>query len=263
MSRKVSMLILGLILFSFTSCGVRENRDICPCWLEFIFKDCHLKTNKLVICGWRNGTIFHDEISLGEWPESYEKEVEKGVLRTCVYAGVENSIIDGYQITTPEGEQADRLYLHRNTIVCDGEFAHDTVILYKQWLTVKVKVHFKEGTEPEDGSIEVRSDVVGVDILNQVPLHGTFRYTPQKDETGRYVFRLLRHDVGSEDLYMDIYMKENLVDKMNLTHALSSRDYDWTADNLSDVEMNIDMENKDIYIKVVPWQNLGHDNIIF
>lgn len=263
MKKSSILLSIGLILFSFTSCGVKENRDICPCWLEFFFKDCHSKTESITVCGWRDATLFRERISLSDYPIVYEKEVEKGVVKTCVYSGVENSIVNGYEFITPEGEQADKIFLHRNTIVCDGEFAHDTVVLNKQWVTVKVKVNFKEGTVPEKHSLEVRSDVIGVDVLNQIPIHGTFRYTPKMDETGRYVFRLLRHDVGSEDLYMDIYMEDTMIDQMNLTHALASRDYNWASKDLSDVEMNIDMETKDIYIKVVPWKDLGHENIIF
>lgn len=192
-----------------------------------------------------------------------EKKVTRGMIRTCAYSGVKNSIVNEYRFVTPEGQQADKLFLHTNTIDCDGEFAYDTVRLHKQWVNVKVKVHIPVEIANKACSLEVRSKVAGLDILNLSPIYGDFRFTPILEDDDTYNFRLLRHDVGNEDLFMDIYLERFLVDKMNLTDVLASQMYDWTAKDLSDVEMDIDIVNKTAFIKVVPWENMGNDNIIF
>lgn len=255
-----------MTLFAAGSCTVFEDRQDCPCWLSFIMGGFEHNIDTLHVAGWRNGTLFFDSHSEPQQGFLFEKEVSRGDVRVCAFSGIKDGIRDGYNLMIQEGKQADSLFLHSSDINCTDEFATDSITLHKQWVTVKVRLNVEtKGYDiiADDCALEVRGDVQGMDLLNLVPLHGDFRFVPQADETGLFTFRLPRYEGNEEELYMDIYKDDVLVDAMPLLDMFSINDFDWTEPSLADVDMTVNLVTQDVVIEVLPWENLGHDNIIF
>ena len=260
-----------VLVFVSPACSVWEDREDCPCWLDILFDRCTAE-DTLQVAGWNGTTIFFEEIVPADWPDGFEHEVVKGLVRTCVFRGIENSVRDGYELTIPIGSQADRVFLHRAEVVCSGEFAVDTVKLRKEWTTVNVKVRVdgvevtpmtRAGESLEGYHFVVRGDICGTDLLTGNPIGGEFMFEPQAGEYGVFTFRLPRHDGYAEELFLDIYREGVLVDEMELGRQLAGAGYDWSEEDLSDVDMNLNMATRDVTITVQPWEDQGYEDIIF
>lgn len=263
----IRKIFAAALLLSLTcSCGVLEDRELCPCWLVFVLDECSGQHDSLEVRGYRAGTLFSDDVPLDEFPSSYEKEVDKGVVRTCAFTGIDRSVLDGYSTMIPEGEQADRIFLHRNTLVCEDEFAYDTVVMHKEWVKVTAKVYI-DGKQVQESldryRFEVRSGICGVNLLDGTPVPGTFRFEPKANGSGEFVFRIPRHSGQAQELFLDISQDGVLIDAMPLGQMLSSSMLDWTEPSLADAEMDVNLSTGDVLITVVPWVNLGHEDIEF
>lgn len=264
----IHMIAFIAVLIALSSCNVYEDRMDCPSWLNLILDRCG-SVKDVHVSAWNGTVLFSENISLSDYPHVYEREVEKGMTTICVFCGLDRSVRDGYDVVIPKGEQADSLFIHNRTLMCEDEFTIDTVQLKKHWTTVKMKVHVKDaelniksGVE-DDYKFVVRSDISGVNMLSLEPLSGEFEFSPLMDDQGFFVFRLPRQEGDAEELLMDIYKDEVLIDELPLGRQLSSVNYDWTEDNLSDVDMTLHIATSRAVITVKPWEDLGKDHIIF
>ena len=264
----IRLVCLLIAVSFFNSCMVKEVRVDCPCWLSFVFDELSEDVDSVTVSGWRDCVLFCEVLNSISGIAPHEIKVPKGLVRTCVYSGIEKSVLDGYRVMVPLGEQADSLFYHRNSVRCDDEFAVDTVKLCKHWTNVRVRLVI-DGTKADmsftdDGyDFVVRSTVCGTDMLNESPVYGTFRFVPEKSADGSFEFRIMRHDGDAEELYMDIYKDGVHVDDMKLGKQLISAGYDWSESDLSDVDMVLNMTSRDVFITVKPWVDQGEEDIIF
>lgn len=266
--KRISYRLLAFVAVSgiLISCGVREDRELCPCWLDFLLHECVGMADSLHICGVRSKTLFSDHVDMQEYPAVYEKEVDRGLVRTCVYTGLDRSVCNGYDVTIPLGEQADRLFVHRNTVDCSGETASDLVVLRKEWTTVNVRLEVNgemSGNYFRSFRVVVHSSVNGTNMLDCSPTEGEFRYEPTVSSVGTFSFRLPRHEGAAETLFMDVYREGEKVDEMNLGKTFSQNGFSWNTPDLSDIDMKVDLLVGEVFITVRPWENLGHDHIVF
>ena len=167
---------------------------------------------------------------------------------------------DGDEIRVPVGEQMDSLYgffkmyhTRCESVLCDVE-------LHKEFCTVSF-------TLGEDGysspyRIEVWGNVVGVSAWDLMPVLGEFRYAPMQ-ENGVYQVRVPRQVDNSLELVMlEIpdqvgYDGERVVvDRLPLGEYIARSGYDWTAEDLADVNVALDLEMQQVMITVSGWDGV-------
>ena len=178
---------------------------------------------------------------------------------------------DGDEIRVPVGEQMDSLYgffkmyhTRCESILCDVE-------LHKEFCTVSF-------TLGEDGysspyRIEVWGNVAGVSAWDLMPVLGEFRYAPMQ-ENGVYQVRVPRQVDNSLELVMlEIpdqvgYDGEEMpgqagddgervvVDRLPLGEYIARSGYDWTAEDLADVNVVLDLEMQQVMITVSGWDGV-------
>ena len=267
MKRLRNIKLMAAIAASFLclcSC-VLEDRDPCPCWLSFKLGDCPESVESVEIYGWRDNTIFSGTKTTDEsHPEAYEWSVEKGTVQTCVYSGIRNTYVDDYRVIIPEGYQMDSLYVHRNEVLCEDEFAVDSVVLHKEWVEVRIRLEIENKSytpSMEEYSFLVVSDIVGFDMLNEQPVYGMYRYIPTLDDNGCLNLRLPRHKRGAKNLFLDVFMNGVHIDRIALGLALELDGFDWEGDSLDNIGLHINITNKNTVLEVLPWEDLGGDNV--
>ena len=174
---------------------------------------------------------------------------------------------DGDEIRVPVGEQMDSLYgffkmyhTRCESILCDVE-------LHKEFCTVSF-------TLGEDGysspyRIEVWGNVAGVSAWDLMPVQGEFRYAPIL-KNGVYQVRVPRQVDNSLELVMleipdqvgyDGERAGNdgervVVDRLPLGEYIARSGYDWTAEDLADVNVALDLEMQQVMITVSGWDGV-------
>jgi len=174
---------------------------------------------------------------------------------------------DGDEIRVPVGEQMDSLYgffkmyhTRCESVLCDVE-------LHKEFCTVSF-------TLGEDGysspyRIEVWGNVAGVSAWDLMPVQGEFRYEPIQ-KNGVYQVRVPRQVDNSLELVMlEIpdqvgYDGERagddgervVVDRLPLGEYIARSGYDWTAEDLADVNVALDLEMQQVTITVSGWDGV-------
>ena len=286
MNRLLFVMWMAGMLF-LSSCSIKEDRDGCPCWMavdlskvaESRWKspevqsniDYHSVTKSLksrqhlaesVVLRLR-GNSDEDAIKY-EYQVTEEVKVSSGALEyevprgavgvSAVALGREipgQAGYDGDEIRIPVGEQMDSLYgffkiyhTRCESVLCD-------VDLHKEFCTVSFTLGDEGYSSPYD--IEVWGNVVGVSAWDLMPVKGDFRYAPVQ-KNGVYQVRVPRQVDNSLELVM--LEDSEIVDRLPLGEYIVRSGYDWTAEDLADVNVALDLEMQQVMITVSGWDGV-------
>ena len=279
------MWMAGILLLS--SCSVKEDRSGCPCWMtvdlskvaesrwksperqssteyQMVTKSLESRQHiaESVVLRLR-GNSDEDEVdyafkmteTVNTEVGALEYEVPRGSVGVSAVA-LGNEIpgqagYDGDKIRIPVGEQMDslygffrRFYTRCESVLCDVE-------LHKEFCTVSFTLGDDGYISPYD--LEVWGNVAGVSAWDLMPLEGDFRFAPSPED-GVYRVRVPRQFDASLELVM--LEDSKIVDRLPLGEYIARSGYDWTAENLEDVHIALDLENQQVMITVSGWDGV-------
>ena len=265
------------------SCSLKENREKCPCWITVDLSNAKLQYHNdicvdLRLCGnsYENAVDYEYQMTETVNTEigALEYEVPRGSVGVSAVA-FGNEIPgraghDGGEIRSPVGEQMDSLYgffkmyhTRCESVLCD-------VDLHKEFCTVSFTLGEDGYTSPYH--IEVWGNVVGVSAWDLMPVLGEFRYAPMQ-ENGVYQVRVPRQEDNSLELVM-LEIPDQVgydgrspvgagddgervvVDRLPLGEYIARSGYDWTAEDLADVNVVLDLEMQQVMITVSGWDGV-------
>ena len=287
------MWMVGMLFLS--SCSIKEDRDGCPCWMMVEMPDLVGQDGTVVLRlrGNSDEDAVDYEYQVTEAVRvdvgALEYEVPRGSVGVSSVAfGNEipgragydgkSAGYDGDEIRVPVGEQMDSLYgffkmyhTRCESVLCDVE-------LHKEFCTVSFTLGEDGYTSPYD--IEVWGNVAGVSAWDLMPVLGEFRYAPMQ-KNGVYQVRVPRQEDNSLELVMleipdqvgydceEIpgqagydgeragYDGERVVvDRLPLGEYIARSGYDWTAEDLADVNVALDLEMQQVMITVSGWDGV-------
>ena len=320
MNRLLFVMWMAGMLF-LSSCSIKEDRDVCPCWMTVDLSD-------VAESRWKSpevqSNIEHQDVIKS--PESRSNVAENVLLRlrgnsdedavdyeyqvteavrvdvgalefevprgsvgvSAVAFGNEipgragyddkSAGYDGDEIRVPVGEQMDSLYgffkmyhTRCESVLCDVE-------LHKEFCTVSFTLGEDGYTSPYH--IEVWGNVAEVSAWDLMPVQGEFRYAPMQ-KNGVYQVRVPRQVDNSLELVMleipgqvrydceeipgqagyDGERAEDVgervvVDRLPLGEYIARSGYDWTAEDLDDVNVALDLEMQQVMITVSGWDGV-------
>ena len=277
------MWMVGMLFLS--SCSIKEDRDGCPCWMtvempgqagydgEKVGQDGRSPVgagdDRCVVLRLR-GNSDEDAVDY-EYQVTEAVRVDVGALEyevprgsvgvSAVAFGNEIPVRAGYdekaagydgdEIRVPVGEQMDSLYgffkmyhTRCESVLCDVE-------LHKEFCTVSFTLGEDGYTSPY--RIEVWGNVAGVSAWDLMPLEGDFRFAPSP-EGGVYRVRVPRQLDASLELVM--LEDSEIVDRLPLGEYIARSGYDWTAEDLADVNVALDLEMQQVMITVSGWDGV-------
>ena len=277
------MWMVGMLFLS--SCSIKEDRDGCPCWMtvempgqaghdgEKVGQDGRSPVGAgddgCVVLRLR-GNSDEDAVDY-EYQVTEAVRVDVGALEYEVPRGsvgvsavaLGNKIpgrtgydgksagYDGDHIRIPVGEQMDSLYgffkmyhTRCESVLCDVE-------LHKEFCTVSFTLGEDGYTSPYH--IEVWGNVAGVSAWDLMPVQGEFRYAPMQ-KNGVYQVRVPRQVDNSLELVM--LEDYEIVDRLPLGEYIARSGYDWTAEDLADVNVALDLEMQQVMITVSGWDGV-------
>ena len=262
------MWMAGMLLLS--SCSVKEDRSGCPCWMtvempEQVGHDGGRLDND--DCVGLRLRVNSDEVEVGYSYQvteavkpdvgALEYEVPRGSVGVSVI-GMPDRVghdgivgYDGDEIRIPVGEQMDSLYgffrmfyTRCESVLCDVE-------LHKEFCTVSFTLGDEGYSSPYD--IEVWGNVAGVSAWDLMPVKGDFRYAPVQ-KNGVYQVRVPRQEDNSLEMVM--LDDDDIVDSLPLGEYIARSGYDWTAEDLDDVNVALDLEMQQVMITVSGWDGV-------
>ena len=277
------MWMAGMLFLS--SCSIKEDRDGCPCWMmvempgqaghdgEKIGQD-----GRFPVGAGDDGTVVlrlrgnSDEDAVDyEYQVTEAVRVDVGALEYEVPRGsVEVSAVafgneipgragydgkragyDGDEIRVPVGEQMDSLYGCFKMYHTRCESVLWDVELHKEFCTVSFTLGDEGYSSPYD--IEVWGNVAGVSAWDLMPVKGDFRYAPVQ-KNGVYQVRVPRQEDNSLEMVM--LDDDDIVDSLPLGEYIARSGYDWTAEDLADVNVALDLEMQQVMITVSGWDGV-------
>ena len=284
MNRLLFVMWMAGMLF-LSSCSIKEDRDGCPCWMtvempgqaghddEKVGQDGRSPVGAgddgCVVLRLR-GNSDEDAVDY-EYQVTEAVRVDVGALEYEVPRGSvgvsavafgneipgragydgKSAGYDGDEIRVPVGEQMDSLYgffkmyhTRCESVLCDVE-------LHKEFCTVSFTLGDEGYSSPYD--IEVWGNVVGVSAWDLMPVKGDFRYAPVQ-KNGVYQVRVPRQVDNSLELVM--LEDSEIVDRLPLGEYIARSGYDWTAEDLADVNVALDLEMQQVMITVSGWDGV-------
>ena len=268
-----------------SSCSIKEDRDGCPCWMTVEMSDLVGHDGEKVGQAGRfsvgagdgesvvlrlRGNSDEDAVDY-EYRVTEAVRVDVGALEYEVPRGsvgvsavaLGNEIpgragydglkagYDGDEIRVPVGEQMDSLYgffkmyhTRCESVLCDVE-------LHKEFCTVSFTLGEDGYISPYD--LEVWGNVAGVSAWDLMPVLGEFRYAPMQ-KNGVYQVRVPRQVDNSLELVM--LEDSEIVDRLPLGEYIARSGYDWTAEDLADVNVALDLEMQQVMITVSGWDGV-------
>ena len=248
MNRSIYIMIMTVMMF-LSSCFVKEYRDDCPCWMTVEMP----------------GQVGHDSAVILRLHGNYDEgamdyaykvsesiKADVGILEYEVPRGsVGVSVVNPARLTVPVGEQMDSLYgffkpyhTRCESIKCDVE-------LHKEFCTVSFTLVDEHYESPYD--IEVHGNISGVSPWDLAPMNGAFQYAPVAEE-GVYRVRVPRQVDASLEMVM--LSNQEIVNRLPLGEYIIMSGYDWTATDLSDVSVALDLEKQQVMVTVSGWNGV-------
>lgn len=249
--KNIVILILMLTVSMIAgSCSVKEDRSTCPCrlYLDFTLTDTLVTPQVSVFVSGSDADRSHKDIKASEFMPEYIIEVPRDIVHLNVYAGLEGLPFTQQGLVIPTGEQCPELYSFSEPVDARGEIAASSVDMHKNHCVMSVII--KKDDDLSYG-LCVKSNVCGYD-QNGAPLPGPFAYSPESEEDGTYRVVLPRQI--DSDMRLEVDDGADVLRSFALGQYIVAGGYDWAAEDLEDVEVEIDWSCTSITLTVKGWE---------
>lgn len=240
------------------SCSVKEERGECPCHLRLSFGA--EWTGNVSVSAWdAEGCVFCMGDVLKDAVDGVaEYDVVRGRYTLCVSQLDSGSGSDGRAVIR-RGSQADSLYAWASgAIDTDRENLDVRPSRNKQFATIYLSITSRSEM---DYNIIVSGGVNGLDLRTLEPIAGEFACRAVKDDGWYYRFRLPRQPMEAvgDGLSLEVYSGSDLISEFPLGEEIMSAGYDWSAESLQDIYVDVDMNQVRLSVSVGDWEDGGEN----
>lgn len=238
------------------SCRVLEDRAPCPCMVDLVYAGKAAEDVLLVF--WHEDRFISSDV-LDWWAcdEVYRTKLSKGKNGFCAIKGGRSLVHDSPFVSIPYGRDMDSLYACSALLDCRGEYVVDTVCLHKQFASLEVRFRNMDSLG-EDYSLELSSKVAGLYVPDLRPMHGDFLCSLKFcAESGAYRCRLPRQNGDSLELHLLKSGDGGLVDTIDLGGIIRGSGYDWQAEDLKDISLELDFARVEPETRIEIWDDIS------
>ena len=231
--------LAGLLLL--LSCSVKEDRTLCPCALSIELRDLPGPVTVLFV------DTAPPEIYTARQDTVMLVQAPKGTIRLMAVCGARLEPEENLQI--PFGFDCPSVYLYSELVntLCDS--TRVAVQLNKHFCTLSLTFDGPEGWG-EPFWAQIRGRVNGLDREGR-PTDGDFSCRLDAGLTAR----LPRQDPDAE-LWLDITMPDHVVRTFALGTDMLQAGYDWTAPDLEDLPLRIQLSVTELILQTGLWKTV-------
>ena len=261
----------GAALLCAVSCSIKEDRELCPADLVMDYS--------LVRADERTGfrseedsllvevqTFYREIIRPADYPSLHRISVKRTAVNVgCHYGFTRSRLQNGEgRLVIPLGEDSDRLYSFRQTVVFDPSTEESYVMPSLGNEFTKVILSFPEkGWEAYRDKYSIRAigNTCGIDLRSGRPLSGPFTCELRPYDSHSYCFNMPRQN--DRDISIAVVSRDSgeKVFDIDLAAELDNVGYLWNAQSLSPlVVINVDMVDFTLDVNVLDWDDVVYFN---
>ena len=230
------------VLLALASCSIKEDRTACPCALALEISDLPVRPVVVGVSG--AGYAFMEVVradTLMVIP------VPKEDLSVSVTGG---ALAEGDgSVRIPEGEEAPPLYLFHADVPAFDEQVTLPVLLRKQFCRLELRFTGPPGYAPPFEA-EVEGSFDGW-LPDGSPPRGPFSRRILSGSDGLASLRLPRQ--GDDSLLLHILFSDQIVRTFALGSYIAASGYDWSAPDLKDLTLQVDISLTSVTISTDLW----------
>ena len=260
---------MAVAVLMASSC-VKESRINCPCYLNFAHAG--FDNNGYIddICLYVVDEKSRETSEIYRVEELILDKADVGVTRGDVdvygLVGLSGMKVNNYtNLMIPFGHQCDPLLAFYDAVPAYGERAPVYGRINKQYAKVRITLNMPE----VEGMLAAKAigNVNGVNMQTMAALRGDFACIAESWENGLHVFRIPRQldnslrleiwqlpESGSCDINMEGGRKLSFLE---IGKIINDRlEYDWNAESLADIDLDIDYVAGMITVRVREWDRV-------
>ncbi len=243
-------MILTAVTFAplLSSCFVKEDRGLCPCWIELDLKN--VKQKQVRLSGWNGGEVFNVSVKPEEYPDYYETTSPKGELYLSAI-WPDSLPVKEKRILIPSGKQADSVYAYSSRLNTDCETVRDVVRMHKQFTTVHLKMQIPDGFGSYPYRVVIRGNTAGWDAQDFSGIDGLFEYEPELEGLNEFSVRVPRQ--ADKELTAELYSEDEKVDEFRLGEIISQAGFNWNAEELADISLEVNFATLTAVAHISDW----------
>lgn len=254
----LAFLLVMALAFGY-GCSIKEDRSRCPCSLVLDFSGVDISSGEMmeIRITAPDGFLYYDGDAVSgisytdSGPEPrpvYNVTVPKSMLGISVVRGSEGLFSTGAGISIPLGCECPPVFMHYSGLDAFTERREDKVVLHKDHCNVVIRM--LAGGADYPFRLTVEGNVCGISPDRSV-VPGDFSYDFQPDTEGLAKVRVPRQTDNS--LVLAIRDGDEVLREFALGEFIAEAGYDWTADDLEDVEVSIDYAHSEIRVDIAEW----------
>ena len=258
MSFRSCSLFLLLVL---SACSVKEDRTCCPCTLGLFFTgfcvvDGSTGETAPQACLWqvsgRDGVV-EGETVLRQMPRRVTLEVPRGEAQVTVWLVEDADSVTAEGMMIREGNACPPVYLFSAGVDCRGEEAGVEILFHKAFARL-VCVLKNASVLGGGGWYEVCGGTCGYGLGGE-PLAGPFRcpLAVRRTAAGSTLAAAVLPRQRDDGLRLEVYSADrSVLRSFAVGEYLAAAGYDWTAPDLEDIRLEIDLASTAVRLLAAP-----------
>lgn len=201
------------------------------------------------VAAFSDGVQAHsDTVRQEKYMDSYSFTVSGDAAVLDLYHGWAEDGLDGKGFVVEPGVQFPELYLQACNLDTGGERTEVEADLHKVYCKVTLYLN-TEGAYPYD--LMVSGGVTGYDLSGRM-VYGAFEYSPEPDNGGVCSVCVPRQ--ADSTLRLAIREADNTLREFAIGEYILASGYDWSAEDLEDIDIEIDYAKTDVSFTVNGWE---------
>lgn len=255
-----------VLLPGLLSCSVKEDRAECPVYVTVLTDRFMQKgINEGMVSFAADELIKREAISFLSYVRGgYEQACPRKYARAAVLAGVENSRVEEETLMVNPGCQAGRVWAFGTSFSAEQDEYVVDAVPHKQYCMVKF-LFDGSPTAPEGYPWRFRlvAECAGMNIYTLEPVPGPYCPAIGPNAVGEWLGTLPRQ--RSNNMQLEVFRPlegsetegptEYVID---LGKAFEKQGYDWTAEDLKDIEVKVGFVNAKLTLTIEDWE--GEDD---
>lgn len=250
-SRRLSLLAL---LAGSLSCSIKEDRTECPCVMDISVEGG--ETDRDVIAVWNPEMSLCDTMQRAGGSAPLEYLVPRGLPVVSVWSVSGNMPLERSALIIPKGNQMEEVYAWCKVVDTRNKERVDVgAELHRQYAYLHINVAFQKGmSSPYE--LRVRGNVAGLDLLSMETVPGDFEFS-FLPVMGSY-HRVCLPRQNDSSLLLDFVPRTPSrglsEDTLPLGEYIGRTGYDWSAEDLRDIYLDIDFVRTTVSLRLEGWK---------
>ena len=250
--RPFSSFLLAVFL-GMALCGcVKERRGLCPCILKLDLSrlDTALLSYARINIVGPDGFVYDATVDAESFMDEMVIQVPQGDCMMCAYSGEQGLASPQRGLCIPYGRDCPPVYMCASYVNTECEQCREVVLLRKNHCQLSVCV---EDSEHFPFGLAIRGPVVGYGADGS-PVAGDFYCSMDSVADVEWILSVPRQI--DDSMILEVNDGTSVLKTFALGEYIHASGYDWSATDLSDVSVALDLEKQHVMVTVSGWDEI-------